>query len=124
MLFAAGAAVVEVPVIGQRVAVGIGGGRGEGHGAADVHGGGAGGQRDRRRGIAREGPAEIGDVERGGRGVVFRQHGEVHVAFEVGEGAPDLDAAVVLAAGAARGGVDQVAAVEHDRLVREGRVAG
>ena len=105
-------AVREVPMIGEGVAIGIGGIGSEGQAATHGHGGGAGVQAvDDRWHVAGKRPAHHRHIQRGWGGVLFPQHGEMQVRFIVAEGPAHADAAIPLAAAAARGGVHEVAGI-------------
>ena len=119
----AGGAVAELPVIGERVAIGIVRCGGEGHAAADRHRGRARGEGCGGCRVSGEWPALIGEINRRRAGGIDRKQREMLVRLRIGISAAELDAAVVFSTGTARRGVDQAAAVKDERLVRE-RVVG
>ena len=110
-------------MIGQRVSIAVARGRREGHAFTGIDGGGAGGEGRGRCNISWKRSLEVGHVERRRRGVVFRQHGEMHVRLEIRIGAPHCDARICLATGAARRGVEQVTGIAaHPAVKHQGGI--
>ena len=104
-------AVVEIPQIRDRVAVGIAASRGESDAAARRDRRGRCGEGNRWGLIAGERPALIRDIERRRSGRVFSHDREMLIALRVGIRAPDGDAAVALPARSARRRVEQMARI-------------